>query len=177
MSRCISYEKKTGDIPARYLSLLEFFLDTQKDVCFFLNDKNEPISGFTNSTTTKVHQPKRRIPQSQPLPSRNGAFLKSTLPETNSSHLKMVVSNRNLQTSRGRFSGASAVSFREGISFVSIFLCHFLMGDFGVGPPKKTWTKNGIVLVEMVGLFGKKQYTVYIIHTVCVYLNIHNIYI
>ena len=35
-----------------------------------------------------------------------------TLPETNSSHLKMMVSNRNLQTSRGVFSGAMLVSGR-----------------------------------------------------------------
>ena len=35
-----------------------------------------------------------------------------TLPETNSSHLKMMVSNRNLQTSRGIFSGAMLVSGR-----------------------------------------------------------------
>jgi len=40
------------------------------------------------------------------------SILGGTLPETNSSHLKMVVSNRNLRTSRGLFSGAMLVSGR-----------------------------------------------------------------
>jgi len=37
------------------------------------------------------------------------------LPETNSSLLKMVVSNRNLRTSRGLFSGAKMLVSVEGV--------------------------------------------------------------
>ena len=47
-------------------------------------------------------------------------WYQGTLPKTNSSPLKMMVFNRNLQTSRGPpFSGAFAVSFREGIWVLS----------------------------------------------------------
>ena len=44
-------------------------------------------------------------------------------PKTNSLHLKMMVSYRNLQTSRGSFSGAFAVSFREGRYYLCRSIC------------------------------------------------------
>ena len=48
-------------------------------------------------------------------------YCKNTLPKTNSSHLKMMVSNRDLQTSRGQFSGAKMfVSGRVCLFFSKI---------------------------------------------------------
>ena len=62
----------------------------------------------------------------------------TTLPETNSSHLKMVISNRNLQTSRGPpFSGAKML-----VSGRLIWKIHWKF------PPlwKKRWRKNANLL-------------------------------
>ena len=52
-------------------------------------------------------------------------FLRCSLPETNKSHLKMVVSNRNLLF-QGSFFQGRTVSFSEGIMFFFVF---FLRGS------------------------------------------------